>query len=301
MGATKGAKQAISRITQYVVIEQLAVVAGHKISMLCEIAQVSRSGYYKWQRRRFTSSPKQLEDQALKEKILEAHQRLRGILGYPRMQIWLNKTYGLHINRKRVYRLMKQMGIQAQIRKKKKFHGKKEVCVVSDNVLNREFHADRPNEKWVTDITYIPYNKKNLYLSTIYDLYNNEIIAYNISTKNDLELVIDTLEKARSTRKTKGVLLHSDQGYQYTSRRFNKLMKQYKMKASMSRKGKCLDNACMESFFGHFKTECLYLESFESEEALVTGIHEYIRFYNYDRFQAKLNNLSPVEYRTKAA
>ena len=300
MGATKGAKKTVSRIAQYAVVEQLQV-AGYSTSMLCEIAQVSRSGFYKWQLRRDTPSSKQLADQALKEKILEGHRRLRGILGYPRMQTWLNKTYGLHVNRKRIYRLMKQMGIQAQIRKKKRFYGIKEVCVVSDNLLNREFHAARPNEKWVTDITYISYNQKSLYLSTIYDLYNNEIIAFQLSTRNDLQLVIDTLEKARSVRKTKGVLLHSDQGYQYTSRQYCKLLKTYKMKASMSRKGNCLDNACMESFFGHFKSECIYLQSFDSEEALITAIHEYIPFYNYDRFQAKLNNLSPVEYRTKVA
>ncbi|MNW51714.1 Integrase core domain protein [compost metagenome] len=165
--------------------------------MLCRIAQVSRSGYYKWQQRRHTFSPKQLDDQALKEKILEIHQRHRGILGYLRMQIWLNKTYGLHVNHKRVYRLMKQMGIQAQIRKKKRFYGKKEAHIISDNLLNREFHADRPNQKWVTDITYIPYNHKNLYLSTICDLYNNEIVAFHISTKNDLALVTDTLSPSR--------------------------------------------------------------------------------------------------------
>ncbi|WP_412102101.1 IS3 family transposase [Paenibacillus larvae] len=151
--------------------------------MLCEIAHV--------------------EDQFLKEKIVEGHQRLRGILGYPRMRIWLKKTYGIHVNHKRVYRLMKQMGIQAQIRKKKRYYDKKEVCVVSDNVLNRDFHATRPNEKWVTDITYIPYKQKNLYLSAICDLFNNEIIAFHLSTRNDLQLVIDTLEKARKVRKTK--------------------------------------------------------------------------------------------------
>ncbi|WP_158672712.1 IS3 family transposase [Paenibacillus larvae] len=111
-----------------------------------------------------------MEDQFLKEKIVEGHQRLRGILGYPRMRIWLKKTYGIHVNHKRVYRLMKQMGIQAQIRKKKRYYDKKEVYVVSDNVLNRDFHATRPNEKWVTDITYIPYKQKNLYLSAICDL-----------------------------------------------------------------------------------------------------------------------------------
>ncbi|WP_198041735.1 IS3 family transposase [Paenibacillus larvae] len=287
MGATKEGKKNVSKIAQYAVVDQLSV-KGYSISMLCEIAHVSRSGFYKWQRRRGTSSCKQLEDQFLKEKIVEGHQRLRGILGYPRMRIWLKKTYGIHVNHKRVYRLMKQMGIQAQIRKKKRYYDKKEVCVVSDNVLNRDFHATRPNEKWVTDITYIPYKQKNLYLSAICDLFNNEIIAFHLSTRNDLQLVIDTLEKARKVRKTKGVLLHSDQGYQYTSRHFSKLLKQYKMKASMSRKGNCLDNACMESFFGHFKSECLYIQSFESEEALKTAIDKYIRFYNYDRFQAKL-------------
>ncbi|MDV3483256.1 IS3 family transposase [Paenibacillus larvae] len=135
----------------------------------------------------------------LKGKDSRRHQRLRGILGYPRMRIWLKKTYGIHVNHKRVYRLMKQMGIQAQIRKKKRYYDKKEVCVVSDNVLNRDFHATRPNEKWVTDITYIPYKQKNLYLSAICDLFNNEIIAFHLSTRNDLQLVIDTLEKAQKS------------------------------------------------------------------------------------------------------
>jgi transposase InsO family protein len=300
VGTAKGAKNRVSRIAQYELVEQLTTV-GYNITLLCEIAKVSRSGYYKWKRRKSSPSSKQLMDQNLKEKILEVHRRLYGILGYRRMQVWLFKTYGIHANHKRIYRLMKEMGIQAKIRKKKRFYGKKEVCVVSDNVLNRNFLASQPNEKWVTDITYIPYNQKPLYLSTIYDLFNNEIISYQLSTRNDLQLVLDTLEMARSVRNTEGVLLHSDQGYQYTSRLYNKLLIQYKMKVSMSRKGKCLDNACMESFFGHLKAECIYLRSFESEEAIITAIHEYIRFYNYERFQAKLNNLSPVEYRIKAA
>ncbi|MEK4508020.1 IS3 family transposase [Paenibacillus anaericanus] len=300
MGATKGAKNRVSKVSQYELVNQL-VSAGYNITLLCEIAKVSRSGYYKWIRRMLTPSSKQLMDEELKEKIMEVHQRLHGIFGYPRIQTWLFKTHGIHVNHKRVYRLMKEMGIKSKIRRKKRFHGKKETYVTSDNILNRDFHASQPNEKWVTDITYIPYNQKNLYLSTIYDLFNNEVISYQISTRNDLQLVIDTVELARGVRKTEGVLLHSDQGYQYTSRLYNKLLTQYKMKVSMSRKGKCLDNACMESFFGHFKAECMYIQSFQSEEALISAIHEYIRFYNYDRFQKKLNNLSPVEYRTKAA
>ncbi|MDT2286726.1 IS3 family transposase [Paenibacillus larvae] len=118
-GRYKGGKKNVSKIAQYAVVDQLSF-KGYSISMLCEIAHVSRSGFYKWQRSIGTSSCKQLEDQFLKEKIVEGHQRLRGILGYPRMRIWLKKTYGIHVNHKRVYRLMKQMGIQAQDSQKEK-------------------------------------------------------------------------------------------------------------------------------------------------------------------------------------
>jgi putative transposase len=133
------------------------------------------------------------------------------------------------------------------------------------------------------------------------DLYNNEIIAYEISRRNDLKLVTDTLKKAQKKRNVKGVLLHSDQGFQYTSHLFNKLLAKYKMKASMSRKGNCWDNACMESFFSQFKSECFHLHSFRSTEEVRDAVKEYTYFYNHQRFQKKLNNLSPYEFRTEAA
>lgn len=197
---------------------------------------------------------------------------------------------------------MKTNGIQAKIRKKKwKHFGRKEKYVLSDNYLNREFSAKRPNEKWVTDITYLLFNGKKIYLSSILDLYNNEIVSYKISERNDLRLVADTVKEAIKKRDVKGLLLHSDQGFQYTSIRYNQLLKRYNIKQSMSRKGNCLDNACMESFFSHFKTECFYRYQFETSKEVKTAVKNYIKFYNNKRFQKKLNNLSPTEYRAKAA
>ncbi|MCM3791624.1 IS3 family transposase [Domibacillus indicus] len=270
------------------------------ITLLCEIAGVSRSGYYKWIKNRQTPSKKQVEDQSLQEKIMEVFSQYRGIFGYRRMTVWLRKTIKKPINHKRIYRLMKELGIQARIRKKRIFHGKREVCVVSKNYLNRGFQAARPNEKWVTDVTILPFNKQRLYLSVIYDLYNNEVVSYKISRVNNLQLVLDTLDAACKKRPVKDILLHSDQGVQYTSRAYHHALKTYGMKASMSRKGNCLDNACIESFFGHLKAECFYLLTFNNIFEIEQAIHKYIEFYNTSRCQKKLHNLSPVEYRVKA-
>lgn len=166
--------------------------------------------------------------------------------------MWLKATYNLHLNPKRIQRLMSELGIKAVIRKKRTYYGKKEAYVISENHLNREFQALKPNEKWLTDITYLIFNGQRLYLSAIKDLYNNEIVAYETSRRNDLKLVLDTLKKAKKKRNVKGILLHSDQGSQYTSRQYNQLLKKYQMKASMSRRGNCWDNACMENFFIRF-------------------------------------------------
>lgn len=153
--------------------------------------------------------------------------------------MWLKATYNLHLNHKRIQRLMSELGIKAVIRKKRPYYGKK-AYVISENHLNREFQASKPNEKWVTDITYLIFIGQRLYLSAIKDLYNNEIVAYETSRRNDLKLVLDTLKKAKKKRNVKGILLHSNQGSQYTSRQYNQLLKKDPMKASMSRRGKLL-------------------------------------------------------------
>ncbi|WP_408011641.1 IS3 family transposase [Pseudalkalibacillus sp. A8] len=274
------------------------------IVLLCEIAGVSRSGYYKWEKRKRNPSQKDKEDIFIMSKILECEQDsdINGSFGYPRVRRWLIRTYGLQINHKRVYRLMKKMGIQAKIRKKKwKHFGLKEQCVVSDNHLNREFSTDKPNEKWVTDITYLTFNGKRLYLSAIMDLYNNEVVAYKISERNNLRLVLDTIKKAIRKRNVQGTILHSDQGYQYTSKKYNQLLDKHKMNVSMSRKGNCYDNACIESFFSHLKTECFYRYEFLEKEQVIKAIRRYMRYYNNKRFQKRLSNLSPIEFRTKVA
>lgn len=296
----KGGMEEVSTQKKYQVIKEISQ-GNYSIELLCELAEVSKSGYYKWLKRQESPTEKQSEDEEIKAKIMECHEKLKGIYGYRRVKIWLKRTNGIHINHKRVQRLMGELGIQAVIRKKKPYYGKKETYVVSDNHLNREFEASKPNEKWVTDITYLIFNGQKMYLSAIKDLYNNEIVAYHISWRNDLKLVFDTLKKAKKKRNVKGVLLHSDQGFQYTSRQYNKLIKKYQMKASMSRKGNCWDNACMENFFSHFKTECFYLYSFRTAEEVKDAVKKYIRFYNHQRFQKKLNNLSPYEFRTQVA
>lgn len=283
----------------YTVIQEMS--DRYSISLLCTIARVSRSGYYKWRKRLHHPTSRSLENERLKGKILEGYQQVNGIYGYPRMTVWLRQKHGIHVNRKRVYRLMKELGIQARIRKKRRFYGHKEKMVVSENKLNREFTASRPNEKWATDITYLLFNGRRLYLSTIYDLFNNEVVAYQISKRNDLRLVIQTVKKAVKKRDVNGVLLHSDQGFQYTSQQYHQLLQQYNITASMSRKGNCLDNACMESFFGHFKSECLYLHHFTMDEEVIQAVHHYMHFYNHERFQNRLNYLSPVDYRAQAA
>ena len=273
----------------------------YPVSLLCRLATVSKSGYYKWTKRQGHPTEKELNDEATKAKILECYTKVKGIYGYRRIKVSLQKQFGILANHKRVYRLMKQLGIQSRIRKKRRYFGKRESSVVSGNILNREFRADRPNEKWVTDVTYLRVQGQNHYLSVILDLYNNEVISYKLSQRNDLPLVLQTIRAAIKRKKAKGVLLHSDQGHQYTSRQYHKLLRDSNITASMSRKGNCLDNACVESFFGHFKSECFYSETFKTKADLERAVHKYIRFYNHKRFQGRLKNHSPVEYRTMVA
>ncbi|MBK5447587.1 IS3 family transposase [Bacillus sp. TH22] len=290
----------VSKTKKFEVIHEMTKT-GYTVTILCDIAGVTRSGYYKWIKRHTTPSKKQSEDIEIKKKILECHKKLRGIYGYRRIQVWLKATYNLHLNHKRIQRLMSELGIKAVIRKKRPYYGKKEAYVISENHLNREFQASKPNEKWVTDITYLIFNGQRLYLSAIKDLYNNEIVAYETSRRNDLKLVLDTLKRAKKKRNMKGILLHSDQGSQYTSRQYNQLLKKYQMKASMSRRGNCWDNACMENFFSHFKAECFHLHSFHKANEVKLAVRKYMHFYNHQRFQKKLNNLSPYKYRTQVA
>jgi putative transposase len=266
----------------------------YPITLLCRIAEVSRAGFYKWKNTRPARMHRSTRDGDLKEHILAIH-RLHPYYGYIRMRTALQRE-GLLINQKKVRRLMRELEIRSVIRKKRPFAGRK-PSVIFENVLAREFTAEQPAQKLVTDITYVRVGDDFIYLSAIQDLYNNEIIAWEVSTRNDLQLVLDTVRQL----KTKDSLLHSDQGFQYTSKQYASYLQKHGLTGSHSRRGNCFDNACIESFFSHLKTEKLYLNKPKTETAARESIADYIRFYNSERFQKKLSDLSPREYREKAA
>ncbi|MEK5081522.1 IS3 family transposase [Bacillus sp. FSL H8-0515] len=266
----------------------------YPITWLVCIAKVSRSGYYKWRKTQRIRMARQQREQIIKEHIMAIHHS-RPFYGYPRITITL-KREGFWINHKRVYRLMKEMNIQSIIRKKRRYFGR-QASVVLPNRLNREFQTNRPNHLYVTDITYIACGQRFYYLSAVQDLYNNEIVAWKLSKRNDLELVMKTVESMTAQRDVQGAILHSDQGFQYTTKAYQKRLETVGLKGSHSRKGNCLDNACIESFFSHLKTENAYFSTCQTEEELHKSIEDYIQFYNHERFQKKLNQCAPVEYR----
>ncbi|WP_070146076.1 IS3 family transposase, partial [Bacillus mycoides] len=169
------------------------------------------------------------------------------------------------------------------------------------NVVERQFQNRKQNEVLVTDITYLPFKDKFLYLSVVQDLYNNEIVAWKLSHRNDLQLVLKTLDLATQKRDVYGTIIHSDQGFQYTSLAYYRMLQQLGAIGSHSRKGNCHDNACIESFFSHFKSEMFYLNDYQTKGELIQAIETYIYHYNYKRFQKRLNHRAPIEYRISMA
>ena len=220
--------------------------------------------------------------------------------GYRRITAELRKTH--KINHKTVQRLMRKMGIFCRVRMKKYNSFKGEVGRIAPNLLERDFKADKPNQKWATDVTEFALFGIKLYLSPIIDLFNGEVVSYNLSRHPNLLQVTDMLEKAFARiPDTANLVLHSDQGWQYQHKHYQKMLKDKGIRQSMSRKGNCLDNACAENFFSLLKTELLYLQEFESVEHFIAELHAYIEWYNNKRIKLKLDGLSPIEYRLKAA
>jgi len=268
--------------------------------LLCEIAGVSRAAYYKWLNRK--ASSRELENEEIIKEIKVIHKKVKGIYGYRRMLININRKLGKYYNHKRIYRLMKIAGIQSVIRRKKTRYKRSKPQHVAENLLNREFTARKPNEKWVTDVTEFKYGtSKKAYLSAILDLYDGSIISYVLGHSNNNQLVFKTIDQATNQLTESKPLIHSDRGYQYTSPGFKRRVDKAEMTHSMSRVGKCIDNGPMESFWGTLKCEEYYLHKYETFEELSKAINEYIYFYNNERYQKRLNGLSPIEYRAKAA
>lgn len=265
----------------------------YSISEMCRFFEVSRSGYYGFVKR----MGKPAKDLELSELIRECHVETKQTYGYRRVAIWLERR-GIHHNPKTILRVMNKYNLLSVVRRRR-------YCKYSqalhryENLLSRDFHADRPNQKWVTDISYIKTAQGFLYLSVIRDLYDRSIVAYKTSTVQNINLVLNTIRAAKRKEKVTGELqLHSDQGFQYTSQPYFNLTKSYNITPSMSRRGNPYDNALAENFFSILKTECIYRSKITSFEEARRMIDDYIYFYNHQRIQLK-TKLTPLELRSQ--
>ena len=214
------------------------------------------------------------------------------------MKLIREQRHGIKCNLKRVCCLMRVLGLRSACRRKKHRRKKRTPAdYITENTLNREFTACRPNEKWLTDVTEFQYGDgRKAYLSAILDLYGRNIVSFSLSRTNDTALVLDTFKRAFSQRYDDRPLVHSDRGTQYTSHAFRKRLEQERISQSMSRPGKCLDNAPMDGFWGILKTEMYYLCHFEEYGELCEAVAAYIKFYNNERYQKKLGYMTPAEF-----
>lgn len=265
----------------------------YDLNLLLNQTNMARSSFYYYEKRS-KSIDKYLE---IKEFIKRIYHKHKGRYGYRRITDELNNQ-GVIINHKTILRLMKSLGLKSVIRVKKYKSYKGEQGKIAPNLLNRNFKAAAPNQKWATDITEFNVSGKKLYLSPIIDLFNQEIISYELKERPVFAQVKVMLEKAFKTiPNNTSLTLHSDQGWQYQMRQYQQLLKEKGIKQSMSRKGNCLDNAIIENFFGILKSELFYLKKFNSINQLKQEIKEYILYYNNERIKSNLNKMSPIKYR----
>ena len=260
---------------------------------MCRFFEVSRSGYYDFVKRMDIPA----KDLPLAEKVKECQEECGKTYGYRRVHLWLERK-GIHYNPKTILRVMQKYNLLSVIRRKKYYYYSQALHKYP-NLLNRNFKAERPNQKWVTDISYIHTGQGVLYLSVIRDLFDNSIVAYKTSTTQNVHLVLETIKAAKRKEKvTKELQLHSDQGFQYTSHPYFKLTQSYNIIPSMSRRGNPYDNAMAENFFSILKTECIYRVTLKTYEEARLLISQYIDFYNNQRIQLK-TKLTPSEKRSQ--
>ena len=237
---------------------------------------------------------------AAKEEITAIYHENRGRYGYRRITAEL-RNRNLPLNHKTVRRLMKELGLVCRVRMKKYRSYKGEVGKIAPNLLNRDFHADRPNQKWVTDVTEFSLFGEKLYLSPVLDLCSSDLVSCTISERPVLSMVTTMLEKAfEKIPDNTNLILHSDQGWQYQHKQYQRMLREKGIRQSMSRKGNCLDNAAIENFFGLLKSELLYLQDFESMEHFKRELIDYLDYYNNRRIKAKLKGLPPAVHRQQA-
>ena len=263
---------------------------------LLSIAGMPRSTFYYYQNK--LESPDKYQE--IKDNIREIYHKHQGRYGYRRITLTLRQM-GYAINHKTVQRLMGILGLKSMVRIKKYRSYRGEIGKVAPNLIQRDFTATKPNQKWTTDITEFSLFGTKLYLSPILDMYNSEIISYTISERPVLKQVLDMVDQAFKMHPgISGLIFHSDQGWQYQHKHYQQMLKDNGVQQSMSRKGNCLDNSVMENFFGILKSELLYLKEYESIDHFKAELIEYIEYYNNERIKSKLKGLSPVQYRTQS-
>ena len=288
--------------SKYLTVQFFYSEKGWSIRWMCFHLGISKAAYYKWLRRSVPHAEQ--ENTVLAQLIREYDGRFNHILGYRRMTAWLNRLNGTCYSRNRIYRIMRELGIHSVIRRKSKKYKKTVPEKTAENILKRNFNATCPNEKWVTDVTEFKWYEgtqcHKLYLSAILDLYDRSVVSFVISRRNNNRLVFQTFEKAIADNPDAKPIFHSDRGFQYTSPYFQTKVHEQGMKQSMSRVSHCIDNGPTEGFWGIIKSEMYYLQTFKDEKSLRSAIEEYIHFYNYERFQARFNDRTPMEIRSSA-
>ena len=268
----------------------------HDLATLLEIAHLPKATFYY----HLKNQDKQDKYAQAKAEITAIFHENKGRYAYRRVTDEM-QTREIHLNHKTVQRLMKELGLVCRVRMKKYRSYKGEQGKVADNELNREFRAEKPNQKWVTDVTEFRLFGQKLYLSPILDLCSGDIVTYTISDSPNLLMVTTMLEQAfQKIPDNTGLLLHSDQGWHYQHKQYRRMLAEKGIKQSMSRKGNCYDNSVMENFFGHLKSELLYLQEFDSVEHFKAELIDYIDYYNNRRIKARLKGLPPALHRQQA-
>lgn len=288
--------------SKYIAIQYFYEKKRWSIRWMCEQLGVTRAAYYKWLQREIPAAEQ--ENILIAQLIQEYDERFNHILGYRRMAMYINRLNNKHYSKNRIHRVMKAINIHSVIRRKRKKYQSSAPEATAENILNRDFFAKAPNEKWATDVTEFKWYEgavvHKLYLSAILDLYDLSPVAWVVSRRNDNKLVLDTFAKAIRSNPDAKPIFHSDRGFQYTSKVFqDKLLKQG-MTQSMSRVSRCIDNGPTENFWGIVKSEMYYLDTFTDEQTLRNAIADYMAFYSNERAQERFKGKTPAEVRTEA-
>ena len=283
--------------TRYLAIREIHNEKKSSITELCMIAEISRSAYYQWLNRQ--TGANETFNHNLLGLIKDAYEETNGILGYRQMTIKMNREHDFQVNHKRILRLMRILQLKSVCRRKRKNYVKSIPEVTAHNILNRDFQANSFGEKWLTDVTEMKYGTgSKAYLSAILDLSDKSIVSFVMGHSNNNLLVFETFDIARQSHPEVKPIFHSDRGFQYTSKSFRKKLDDARMKQSMSRVARCIDNGPMEAFWGMLKSEMYYLKKFNTYEELEYAIENYIDYYNHHRYQKRLNCMTPLEYRS---